>query len=92
MSNFLFVNVVSIEELPYLKCSLHTVLKLTPVAYGETLLTKIIMCYLFTRHQILSDCKRFVSSGCKVESVCLKVEAVNTHRERPTVRHLLSQS
>lgn len=27
-----------------------------------------------------------VSSGCKVESVCLKVEAVNTHRDRPTVR------
>ncbi|XP_026885637.2 6-phosphofructo-2-kinase/fructose-2,6-bisphosphatase 4-like isoform X3 [Electrophorus electricus] len=42
------------EELPYLKCPLHTVLKLTPVAYG-----------------------------CKVESIFLKVEAVNTHRERP---------
>uniref|UniRef100_A0A8C4ZWP6 6-phosphofructo-2-kinase/fructose-2,6-biphosphatase 4b n=1 Tax=Gadus morhua TaxID=8049 RepID=A0A8C4ZWP6_GADMO len=42
------------EELPYLKCPLHTVLKLTPVAYG-----------------------------CKVESVCLQVEAVNTHRTRP---------
>ncbi|KAK1799905.1 hypothetical protein P4O66_006419 [Electrophorus voltai] len=44
----------STEELPYLKCPLHTVLKLTPVAYG-----------------------------CKVESIFLKVEAVNTHRERP---------
>lgn len=43
------------EELPYLKCPLHTVLKLTPVAYG-----------------------------CKVESIDLKVEAVNTHRDRPT--------
>ncbi|XP_029357593.1 6-phosphofructo-2-kinase/fructose-2,6-bisphosphatase 4a isoform X5 [Echeneis naucrates] len=42
------------EELPYLKCSLHTVLKLTPVAYG-----------------------------CKVESISLNVEAVDTHRERP---------
>ncbi|XP_031421906.1 6-phosphofructo-2-kinase/fructose-2,6-bisphosphatase 1 isoform X2 [Clupea harengus] len=41
-------------ELPYLKCPLHTVLKLTPVAYG-----------------------------CKVESVFLNVEAVNTHRDRP---------
>uniref|UniRef100_A0A673ZUS9 6-phosphofructo-2-kinase/fructose-2,6-biphosphatase 4b n=1 Tax=Salmo trutta TaxID=8032 RepID=A0A673ZUS9_SALTR len=41
-------------ELPYLKCPLHTVLKLTPVAYG-----------------------------CKVESVWLNVEAVNTHRDRP---------
>ncbi|XP_059924450.1 6-phosphofructo-2-kinase/fructose-2,6-bisphosphatase 4b isoform X2 [Gadus macrocephalus] len=45
------------EELPYLKCPLHTVLKLTPVAYG-----------------------------CKVESVCLQVEAVNTHRTRPEYR------
>ncbi|MEE6526998.1 hypothetical protein FKM82_028006, partial [Ascaphus truei] len=43
-------------ELPYLKCSLHTVLKLTPVAYG-----------------------------CKVESISLNVEAVNTHRDKPQV-------
>uniref|UniRef100_A0A3Q2QTE8 6-phosphofructo-2-kinase/fructose-2,6-bisphosphatase-like n=1 Tax=Fundulus heteroclitus TaxID=8078 RepID=A0A3Q2QTE8_FUNHE len=42
------------RELPYLKCPLHTVLKLTPVAYG-----------------------------CKVESVFLNIEAVNTHRDRP---------
>uniref|UniRef100_A0A668A795 6-phosphofructo-2-kinase/fructose-2,6-biphosphatase 4a n=1 Tax=Myripristis murdjan TaxID=586833 RepID=A0A668A795_9TELE len=42
------------EELPYLKCPLHTVLKLTPVAYG-----------------------------CKVESISLNVDAVNTHRDRP---------
>ncbi|XP_011619304.1 6-phosphofructo-2-kinase/fructose-2,6-bisphosphatase-like isoform X1 [Takifugu rubripes] len=44
----------SADELPYLKCPLHTVLKLTPVAYG-----------------------------CRVESVFLNVEAVNTHRDRP---------
>ncbi|XP_048467956.1 6-phosphofructo-2-kinase/fructose-2,6-bisphosphatase 2 isoform X4 [Rhincodon typus] len=42
------------DQLPYLKCPLHTVLKLTPVAYG-----------------------------CKMESVYLNVEAVNTHRDRP---------
>ncbi|KAM4582520.1 6-phosphofructo-2-kinase/fructose-2,6-bisphosphatase 4b isoform 1-T1 [Fundulus diaphanus] len=42
------------HELPYLKCPLHTVLKLTPVAYG-----------------------------CKVESVYLGVDSVNTHRDRP---------
>ncbi|XP_006873697.1 PREDICTED: 6-phosphofructo-2-kinase/fructose-2,6-bisphosphatase 4 isoform X4 [Chrysochloris asiatica] len=42
------------EQLPYLKCPLHTALKLTPMAYG-----------------------------CKVESIFLNVEAVNTHRERP---------
>ncbi|XP_076596898.1 6-phosphofructo-2-kinase/fructose-2,6-bisphosphatase-like isoform X1 [Chaetodon auriga] len=44
----------SADELPYLKCPLHTVLKLTPVAYG-----------------------------CKVESVFLNIEAVNTHRDKP---------
>ncbi|XP_036615242.1 6-phosphofructo-2-kinase/fructose-2,6-bisphosphatase 3 isoform X1 [Trichosurus vulpecula] len=43
----------SADEMPYLKCPLHTVLKLTPVAYG-----------------------------CRVESIYLNVEAVNTHRER----------
>lgn len=45
------------DEMPYLKCPLHTVLKLTPVAYG-----------------------------CKVESIHLNVDAVNTHRDRPEVR------
>ncbi|XP_014348046.1 6-phosphofructo-2-kinase/fructose-2,6-bisphosphatase 2 isoform X1 [Latimeria chalumnae] len=44
----------SAAELPYLKCPLHTVLKLTPVAYG-----------------------------CKVETIFLNVEAVNTHRDKP---------
>uniref|UniRef100_A0AAY4B2B5 6-phosphofructo-2-kinase/fructose-2,6-bisphosphatase 2 n=1 Tax=Denticeps clupeoides TaxID=299321 RepID=A0AAY4B2B5_9TELE len=48
----------SAEDLPYLKCPLHVVLKLTPVAYG-----------------------------CKVDTYHLKVEAVDTHRERPQVRH-----
>ncbi|XP_057678358.1 6-phosphofructo-2-kinase/fructose-2,6-bisphosphatase 2-like isoform X3 [Corythoichthys intestinalis] len=43
----------SADDLPYLKCPLHTVLKLTPVAYG-----------------------------CKVDLFDLKVEAVNTHRDR----------
>uniref|UniRef100_A0A8C6TZU4 6-phosphofructo-2-kinase/fructose-2,6-biphosphatase 4b n=1 Tax=Neogobius melanostomus TaxID=47308 RepID=A0A8C6TZU4_9GOBI len=42
------------DELPYLQCPLHTVLKLTPVAYG-----------------------------CKVESIYLGVDSVNTHRNRP---------
>ncbi|XP_028302492.1 6-phosphofructo-2-kinase/fructose-2,6-bisphosphatase 4b isoform X2 [Gouania willdenowi] len=45
------------DELPYLNCPLHTVLKLTPVAYG-----------------------------CKVESVYLSVDAVNTHRDRPEMK------
>uniref|UniRef100_A0A674IHD2 6-phosphofructo-2-kinase/fructose-2,6-bisphosphatase 2 n=1 Tax=Terrapene triunguis TaxID=2587831 RepID=A0A674IHD2_9SAUR len=43
------------DELPYLKCPLHTIFKLTPVAYG-----------------------------CKVETITLNVEAVNTHRDKPS--------
>ncbi|NXR60755.1 F262 bisphosphatase, partial [Rhadina sibilatrix] len=46
----------SADELPYLRCPLHTILKLTPVAYG-----------------------------CKVETVTLNVEAVNTHRDKPSL-------
>ncbi|XP_048878791.1 6-phosphofructo-2-kinase/fructose-2,6-bisphosphatase 4a isoform X1 [Brienomyrus brachyistius] len=49
----------SAERLPYLKCPLHTVMKLTPVAYG-----------------------------CKVESIFLNVDAVNTHRDRPENVHI----
>uniref|UniRef100_A0A673MS25 6-phosphofructo-2-kinase/fructose-2,6-bisphosphatase-like n=1 Tax=Sinocyclocheilus rhinocerous TaxID=307959 RepID=A0A673MS25_9TELE len=45
----------SADDLPHLKCPLHTVLKLTPLAYG-----------------------------CKVESFYLNIQAVNTHRDRPT--------
>ncbi|XP_033111245.1 6-phosphofructo-2-kinase/fructose-2,6-bisphosphatase 1-like isoform X2 [Anneissia japonica] len=44
------------NELPYLRCPLHTVIKLTPVAYG-----------------------------CRVETIPLPIEAVDTHREKPKV-------
>nr|XP_033773856.1 6-phosphofructo-2-kinase/fructose-2,6-bisphosphatase 2 isoform X2 [Geotrypetes seraphini] len=49
------------DDLPYLRCPLHTVLKLTPVAYG-----------------------------CKVEMIHLNVEAVNTHRDKPS--HILQKN
>jgi len=43
------------DDLPYLKCPLHTVMKLTPTAYG-----------------------------CKIQKFPLEVEAVDTHRPKPT--------
>jgi hypothetical protein len=43
------------DELPYIKVPLHTVLKLTPVAYG-----------------------------CKVEEIPIPIEAVDTHRPKPS--------
>ncbi|KFO19653.1 6-phosphofructo-2-kinase/fructose-2,6-biphosphatase 2 [Fukomys damarensis] len=51
------------DELPYLRCPLHTIFKLTPVAYG-----------------------------CKVETINLNVEAVNTHRDKPTASRLESKT
>lgn len=44
------------EELPYIHVPLHTVIKLTPVAYG-----------------------------CKVETIPIPIEAVDTHRPKPQV-------
>uniref|UniRef100_A0A8C9NCJ1 6-phosphofructo-2-kinase/fructose-2,6-bisphosphatase 2 n=1 Tax=Serinus canaria TaxID=9135 RepID=A0A8C9NCJ1_SERCA len=46
----------SADELPYLRCPLHTIFKLTPVAYG-----------------------------CKVETITMDVEAVDTHRDKPSL-------
>lgn len=50
-------------ELPYLKCPLHTVLKLTPVAYGQPLCSTFISSPLnvLIRLQILFDCVCFSS-------------------------------
>uniref|UniRef100_A0A667FP91 6-phosphofructo-2-kinase/fructose-2,6-biphosphatase 3 n=1 Tax=Lynx canadensis TaxID=61383 RepID=A0A667FP91_LYNCA len=84
----------SAEEMPYLKCPLHTVLKLTPVAYGEhgdTAPAKMSPGTLapggsgavrglcpLTGSQPLSP----PHPGCRVESIYLNVESVSTHRER----------
>ncbi|XP_074026247.1 6-phosphofructo-2-kinase/fructose-2,6-biphosphatase isoform X4 [Leptinotarsa decemlineata] len=44
------------DDLPYLRVPLHTIIKLTPVAYG-----------------------------CRVEEIPLNIDAVDTHRSKPTV-------
>lgn len=75
------------EDLPYMKCPLHTVLKLTPVAYGRSLSWmkleftpwRFSACYLIEIYSV------FYLLGCKVEMFYLNVEAVNTHRDRPLV-------
>uniref|UniRef100_A0A3P9I5B1 6-phosphofructo-2-kinase domain-containing protein n=1 Tax=Oryzias latipes TaxID=8090 RepID=A0A3P9I5B1_ORYLA len=51
------------DELPYLKCPLHTVLKLTPIAYGQSLL-----CLSFPLYLLSFICKIicwFKTSGLK---------------------------
>lgn len=72
----------STEELPYIKCPLHTVLKLTPMAYGEPFRPRfqglpVELSFLLTFPVF--------DPGCKVESVYLGVDSVNTHRDRPEV-------
>lgn len=44
-----------LEQLPYIEVPLHTIIKLTPVAYG-----------------------------CKMEMIRMPIEAVNTHRPKPS--------
>ncbi|KAL7985348.1 hypothetical protein Chor_003918 [Crotalus horridus] len=66
----------SADELPYLRCPLHTIFKLTPVAYGKY--------YLF-----ISVYFQFYE-GCKLEMISLNVEAVDTHRDKPST--VLGQS
>ena len=46
-----------LDELPYIEVPLHTVIKLTPVAYG-----------------------------CKMEAIPMPIEAVNTHRAKPSAK------
>lgn len=43
------------DQLPYVEVPLHTIIKLTPVAYG-----------------------------CKMEMIKMPIEAVNTHRPKPS--------
>lgn len=62
-TNWLFPCRRASGELPYLKCPLHTVLKLTPVAYGQPLCSTFISSPLnvLIRLQILFDCVCFSS-------------------------------
>lgn len=77
----------STEDLPYIKCPLHTVLKLTPVAYGRSSLWNLQRAWkdLKQHKNIIWICYTFCFPGCKVEMFYLNVEAVNTHRDRPLV-------
>lgn len=71
------------DDLPYIKCPLHVVLKLTPVAYGKPANCTTLSCFRVRSRSFL--CRLLPSVGCKVEMFDLKVDAVNTHRDRPLV-------
>ena len=53
----LMLRLNGLDELPYIEVPLHTVIKLTPVAYG-----------------------------CKMEAIPMPIEAVNTHRAKPSAK------
>ncbi|KAF3818738.1 hypothetical protein GH733_012155 [Mirounga leonina] len=85
----------SAEEMPYLKCPLHTVLKLTPVAYGECGdAAPATPCFPGTVApggsrvdvacplELEANLCPHPHAGCRVESIYLHVESVSTHRER----------
>lgn len=71
------------DDLPYIKCPLHVVLKLTPVAYGEPANCTTVSCFVVGACSFF--CRLLSPLGCKVEVFDLKVDAVNTHRNRPFV-------
>lgn len=80
------------EEMPYLKCPLHAVLKLTPmslmVAWGPSptetgppgWASGAVTQSPFSRSRPVPPSPR-----CRVESIYLSVESVSTHRERSEV-------
>lgn len=89
------------EEMPYLKCPLHTVLKLTPVAYGECGdAAPATPCFPGTVApggsrvdvacplELEANLCPHPHAGCRVESIYLHVESVSTHRERSEVSAL----
>ena len=79
---------VSKEELPYIAVPLHTVFKLTPIAYGKKCshvkwTENLFRSKMFRCAWVIVMCFQ----GCKVEKFPLGIGAVNTQRERPKVKN-----
>ena len=64
------------EDIPYIDVPLHTIFKLTPVAYG-TSMSRIRKTFLSVTNIL------FV--GCETEEFKIPVKSVNTYREKPKV-------
>ena len=67
------------EELPYLKVPLHSVYKLTPMAYGIKR-DNYVPYYSLVRW--------YSNSGCEQEVFPLPAPCVDTYRKKPKVIHL----
>ena len=64
------------EDIPYIDVPLHTIFKLTPVAYGSSM-TKIRKNCFSVMYVLLI--------GCETEKFKIPVKSVNTYREKPKV-------
>ena len=64
------------EDIPYLQVPLHTIFKLTPVAYG----INNPVAFSLSVNQL---CDLYV--GCEKEQFEIPVKCVNTYREKPKV-------
>lgn len=65
------------EDIPYLQVPLHTIFKLTPVAYGTFSINNEVC------NSTVVDQVWFV--GCEQEKFEIPVKCVNTFREKPKV-------
>ena len=70
------------EDVPYLQVPLHTIFKLTPVAYGT--LDRALVCGYndATVDWVYTIC---IFVGCEEEQFEIPVKCVNTYREKPKV-------
>ena len=64
---------LSLEELPYIKVPLHTVMKLTPIAYGWG-------CFKYSNNHMSLN-----FTGCQFEEFNIDVPCVDTYRSKPEV-------
>ena len=92
---------ISTEELPYIKCPLHTVLKLTPKAYCEKLCVCVCVCVCVRACVRACVCvcvyicifqmfmcvhgSQIFLVACDVQHYPIDVPAVDTHRPKPVV-------
>ena len=68
------------EDIPYLQVPLHTIFKLTPVAYGTLKLRGYNSSSIDQVRSIV-----YCLIGCEKEQFEIPVKCVNTYREKPKV-------
>ena len=65
---------LSLDELPYIKVPLHSIMKLTPIAYGLCVVLNIVTIIMSLN-----------LTGCQFEVFDIDVPCVDTYRSKPEV-------